>query len=127
MLAHFFYNVYHSPVTDRFYLGEFEQVVLLAVAHLDGDGYGMTVRREIERRTGREISIGAVYATLDRLERKGFVRSREGEPTPERGGRARRHFALERAGVQALRRTQRMLEQMWQDVELGAPRPGASS
>lgn len=113
-------------MTDRFFLGEFEQVVLLAVAHLGGEGYGMTVRREIERRTGREVSIGAVYATLDRLERKGFVRSREGDPTPERGGRARRHFALERAGAQALTRTQRMLEQMWADVELGTPR-GARS
>ncbi|HKG95712.1 MAG TPA: helix-turn-helix transcriptional regulator [Gemmatimonadaceae bacterium] len=114
-------------MTDRFYLGEFEQVVLLAVARLAGDGYGMTVRREIERRTGRAVSIGAVYATLDRLERKGLVSSREGESTPERGGRARRHFVLERAGAQALRRTQRMLEQMWADVELGAPRKAGTS
>ena len=113
-------------MTDRFYLGEFEQVVLLAVAHLGGDGYGVTIRSEIERRGGRDVSIGAVYATLDRLERKGLISSREGEPTAERGGRARRHFALERAGVQALRRTQRMLAAMWADVELGTPRPGTS-
>ena len=111
---------------DRPFLGEFEQVVLLAVARLEGDGYGMTVRREIERRTGRDVSIGAVYATLDRLERKGFVTSRTGDPTPERGGRARRHFELTRSGVRALRDTRRMLVALWKDLEL-RPRPRASS
>jgi PadR family transcriptional regulator PadR len=110
---------------DRAFLGEFEQVVLLAVARLAGEGYGTTIRREIERRTGRDVSVGALYATLDRLERKGYVASRTGEPTPERGGRARRHFDLTDAGVRALRDTRRMLVALWKDVEL-RPRPRPS-
>ena len=67
-------------------LGEFEQSVMLAIAHLRDDAYGVTVRREIEARTDRNVVIGAVYTALDRLERKGYVRSRMSDPTPERGG-----------------------------------------
>ncbi|HJU64399.1 MAG TPA: PadR family transcriptional regulator, partial [Gemmatimonadaceae bacterium] len=92
---------------------------------LQGEGYGMSIRREIERRTGRAVSIGAVYATLDRLENKGYVSSRTGEPTAERGGRAKRLFAMQPAGVRALRHARRILTAMWKDLELGA-RPGAS-
>jgi PadR family transcriptional regulator PadR len=84
-------------------LGEFEQLVLIAVVRLDDDAYGATIRREIEERTDRKLSISAVYTTLDRLERKGFVRSRIGEPTSQRGGRRRKHFALQPAGARALR------------------------
>ena len=84
------------------FLGSLEQIVMLAVMRLGADAYGMTVRREIEARTGREISIGAVYATLERLEAKGYVSSFTGEPTAERGGRAKRHFEIEAAGHQAL-------------------------
>jgi PadR family transcriptional regulator, regulatory protein PadR len=84
-------------------LGEFEQLVLLALLHLGTDAYGATVRREIEARTGREVAISAVYTTLERLETKGYVRSRLGEPTPERGGRRRRHFELLPAGARALK------------------------
>ena len=84
-------------------LGEFEQLVLLALVHLGPDAYGATVRREIEARTGREVAISAVYTTLDRLEGKGFVHSRVGEPTAERGGRRRRHFELQPAGARALK------------------------
>lgn len=98
--------------------GVFEQVVLLAVARLGDEGYGVTVRREIERRTGRDVSIGAVYATLRRLESKGWVASWTGEPRPERGGRARRHFRLEPAGARALERARRMLDRMWEGVAL---------
>lgn len=99
-------------------LGEFEQVVLLAVARLGTDGYGVSVRREIERRTGRSVSVGAVYATLDRLEEKGLVRSWEGEAKPVRGGRARRHFALEASGARALRATRTMFDALWDGLEL---------
>src|SRR5262245_857746 len=84
-------------------LGEFEQLVLLALLRLGRDAYGATVRREIESRAGREVAISAVYTTLERLERKGYVRSRIGEPTAERGGRRRRHFELRPAGAHALR------------------------
>jgi DNA-binding PadR family transcriptional regulator len=84
-------------------LGEFEQLILLALVRLGPDAYGATVRREIEARAGREVSISAVYTTLERLEQKGLVRSRIGEPTAERGGRRRRHFALLPLGARSLR------------------------
>ena len=75
-------------------LGEFEQMVLLALVRLGPEAYGATVRREIETRARRRLSISAVYTTLERLEQKGYVRSRIGEPTAERGGRRRKHFEL---------------------------------
>lgn len=83
--------------------GEFEQLVLLALLRLGTDAYGASVRREIEARAGRTIAISAVYTTLHRLEQKGFVRSRMGEPTPERGGRRRRHFELLPLGLRAVK------------------------
>jgi DNA-binding PadR family transcriptional regulator len=94
------------------FLGEFEQLVLLALVRLGDGAYGMTVRREIDERTGRDASIGAVYATLDRLEAKGLVRSSLGEPTPERGGRAKRCFTISAEGLRALRRSQQALGRM---------------
>jgi PadR family transcriptional regulator PadR len=105
-------------MTKRKFLGEFEQVVLLAVAQMDGEGYGTALRREIEDRSGRNVSIGAIYATLERLETKGFVSSREGESTAERGGRSRRHFELSTVGRDALRRSREMLDSMWDGVDL---------
>jgi DNA-binding PadR family transcriptional regulator len=98
-------------------LGEFEQSVLLAIAHLKADGYGVTIRREIERRTGRDVVVGAVYTALDRLERKGYVRSRMSEPTPERGGRSKRHVALTAAGVDALERSRELFLNMWKGLK----------
>lgn len=99
------------------FLGEFEQIVLLAVLRQAGEGYGMSIRREIERLTGRGVSIGAIYSTLERLERKGFLSSREGDATPVRGGRARRHFELHPRGHHALLASREMLERMWEGVE----------
>jgi PadR family transcriptional regulator PadR len=84
-------------------LGEFEQIVLMAVLRLGEDAYGATVRREIETRTGRRLSISGVYTTLERLEEKAYVSSWIGEPTAERGGRRRKHFALLPPGKRALR------------------------
>ncbi len=84
-------------------LGEFEQLVLMALVRLGDDAYGATVRREIEARARREVAISAVYTTLDRLEQKGLVRSWIGEPTAQRGGRRRKHFALLPAGARALK------------------------
>ena len=84
-------------------LGEFEQIVLMAVVRLGADAYGATIRRDIEARTGRRLSISAVYTTLERLEDKDCVRSSIGEPTAERGGRRRKYFALKPAGARALR------------------------
>jgi len=99
-------------------MGEFEQIVLLALLRLEEGAYGMAVREEIERRTGREVSYGAVYTTLDRLERKGFVAHALGEATPERGGRAKKFFRVLPAGRDALREAQRALTVMWEGVRL---------
>lgn len=84
-------------------LGDLEQLVLLAVMRLGEDAYAVSVRDEIRCRAGRPVSRGAVYVTLDRLERKGLLTSGMGEPTPERGGKAKRLFSLEPDGVAALR------------------------
>ncbi|UCC26039.1 MAG: helix-turn-helix transcriptional regulator [Gemmatimonadales bacterium] len=100
------------------FLGEFEQMVLLAVLHQDRTGYGMSIRQEIEARTGRDPSIGSVYATLDRLEEKGLVHSHQGASLPERGGRARRHFALTPEGAAALRAVRRMMDRMWAGADM---------
>jgi PadR family transcriptional regulator PadR len=93
-------------------LGALEHIVLLAVMRLNSEAYGMTVRREIEGATGRDISIGAVYATLVRLESKGFVKSYAGEPTAERGGRAKRYFSMTADGKGALRSTHEIILKM---------------
>jgi PadR family transcriptional regulator len=98
-------------------VGEFEMLVLLALLRLDNDAYGVQVRTEIERRTGREVSYGAVYTALDRLERKRFVSHRHGESLPERGGRARKYFRVEAPGRRALRATGRALSVMWEGVK----------
>jgi DNA-binding PadR family transcriptional regulator len=98
-------------------LGEFEQLVLMAIVRLEDDAYGATVRREIEARTGRRLAISAVYTTLERLEGKGVVRSWVGEPTAERGGRRRKYFALQPAGARALREAYRAYTEMAAGLE----------
>ena len=97
-------------------MGDFETLVLLAILRLGNRAYGMEVREEIERRTRREVSYGAVYTALDRLERKGFVTFELGEPTAERGGKARKYFRVERTGSEALRETRKALGVMWEGV-----------
>src|SRR5216684_1099147 len=98
-------------------LGSLEHIILLALVRLDGNAHGMIVRREIEERTGRNVSIGAVYATLERLEAKGYVASFAGEPTPERGGRAKRFFRIQAGGRDALRRSQQAISKMMEGLE----------
>ena len=98
-------------------LGEFEQLVLLAVAHLGDDAYGIPIVDEIERRTGRSTARAAVYVTLRRLEDKGLVSSWMSDPTPERGGKARRYVKLEPSGVAALREARRLAERMWHGLD----------
>jgi DNA-binding PadR family transcriptional regulator len=107
-------------------LGEFEQSVLLAIAHLGEAAYGVTIRREIEDRTRRSVAVGALYTALDRLERKGYVSSFHSDPTPERGGRSKRHFKMRAAGATALRRSRELLNRMWAGVDenLGVTRRG---
>ncbi len=99
-------------------LGVFEQLILIALLHLKESAYGVTVRREVEERTGRSVSIGAVYATLERLEKKGYVSSFQGEPTPERGGRAKRYFRIERTGTVALRQSLQTVRNMSKGLRL---------
>ena len=94
-------------------LGSFEEQVMLAVLRTRAEAYGMAVRREIESVTGREVAIGAVYATLDRLEAKGLVASRRGQATG-----ARRLFEVTRAGATALAETRGMRERLWRGIEL---------
>ena len=94
------------------YLGDFEHLVLLAILRLGDRAYGMLVRQQIEERTGRDVAIGAVYATLERLEQKGYISSTLADPTPERGGRAKRFFRVEAEGLAALRASEEALDRM---------------
>ena len=98
------------------YLGEFELMVLLALMRLDDEAYGVPISREIEQRSGREVALGSVYAALERLEEKGLVASRLGDPTAERGGRAKRYFRVTEAGLRDVRQTQRALVSLWKGL-----------
>ncbi len=100
------------------HLGEFEEVVLLALATCEKAPYGIEIYDEIERVTGRESSITAVYMTLSRLEQKGYVSSQKGEPTAQRGGRAKRFYQLEPTGAEALRRNRQTFEKLWRGARL---------
>lgn len=99
------------------YLGEFEQIVLLAILRLQEDAYAIPIRGEIEAKTGRTVARGALYTALDRLEDKRCLRSRMSAPLPERGGRSRRYFTVTPAGVAALRASRRALQQLWQGLD----------
>lgn len=98
----------------RTYLGEFEEVVLLMVAILNGDAYGVTVSQEIEQHTGRVVTFGTVHNTLIRLEEKGFVTSDLGGATAERGGRRKRLFTVTALGSRALQDIQQLRSQLWE-------------
>ena len=98
-------------------LGDFEQLVLLGVLRLSDGAYGAAIRQEIHARSGRDVSINAVYTTLDRLERKGLLRSWVGDPTPQRGGRRRKFYALRPAGITALQHAYRSLAAMASGLE----------
>jgi DNA-binding PadR family transcriptional regulator len=95
------------------YLGEFELLVMLTVIRLGDGAYGVPISREIEQRTGRDVAFGTVYATLKRLQEKGLVRSDLGDPTPERGGRAKRYFQINSTGLRTVRRTKQNLIGLW--------------
>ena len=89
----------------RYLLGEFEKAILLALIRLNDNAYGVSIRQELSTRLEREVAVGAVYTALERLEKKGYVSSWMGDPTPERGGRSKRFFKIEAAGSDALQRT----------------------
>ncbi len=102
------------------YLGEFEHLVLLAVLRLGEDAYAVPVRSEIEDRGRRQVARGALYTTLDRLEQKGLLRSRLGEPLAERGGRARRYYSVTPRGLASLRAARESIESLSAGLTLEA-------
>jgi DNA-binding PadR family transcriptional regulator len=99
------------------YLGELEQIVLLAVLRLGDGAYAVPILEQIEQQTGRQVARGALYTALDRLETKGCLRSRIGEPLPERGGRARRYFTVTPAAVRSLKASRIALMRLWRGLE----------
>jgi len=103
-------------MTDRSFLGEFELMILLAILHLGDQAYGVPIARELERHRGREVSVGSVYAALERLETKGLIASSLGDPTPERGGKAKRYFRVNREGIRQVNETRRVLTSLWKQV-----------
>jgi len=102
----------------RNYLGEMELLVLLALMRLGDKAYGVPISQELLNLAGREVALGSVYAALDRLQEKGFVTSALGDPTPERGGRAKRYFRVTPAGLRALRMTRTALTNLWSGIPL---------
>lgn len=119
MLLRAFVLLCRNDMGKGSFLGEFEQLVLLAVLRLGKQAYGLSVRREIQERAGREVAIGAVYATLERLEEKGMVVSSMTEAMAERGGRAKRCFQVTGLGNEALRQSLRTVQQMSEGLRLG--------
>ena len=100
----------------RAYLSELELMVLLALVRLNDEAYGVPIATEIESHTGRELALGSVYAALDRLEARGIVRSRLGDPTAARGGRAKRYFQITGAGMRELKAAQQALVSLWSGI-----------
>ena len=104
-------------------LGDLEQVVLLSALRLGETGYGVSIRDEIHKATQRDLTLGTIHKTLMRLEQKGFVESRLGEATPQRGGRAKRHYQVTPEGLKALRTSLRALRRMAEGLSVGLERP----
>jgi len=97
-------------------LSNFELMAMLVLIRLEDEAYGVPISQEIAKQTGRDVPVGSVYATLERLEEKGLVKSEVGEPTPERGGRAKRYFAVTGKGLRVIRETQRTLIRLWKGL-----------
>ena len=102
----------------RTFLGEFEQIVMLALARVGEGAYAVSIHDEIQRTTGKSVSIPAVYVTLSRLEKKGLVVSQMGDSSPRPGGRAKRHFELSSEGKAALAKSRQLLDRLWDGLEL---------
>jgi DNA-binding PadR family transcriptional regulator len=100
------------------HLGEFEQLVLLAILRLGDNAYGVTIRAELSQRAGRDVAPGALYTALERLETKGLIRSRMSDPTPQRGGRAKRQVRVTAAGMKALTRSMQAYERLLEGLDL---------
>jgi DNA-binding PadR family transcriptional regulator len=113
-LSYFFAII--DIMNKRGYLGEFELMLLLAVIHLGDEAYGVPISRELERHRGKNVSLGSVYAAMERLEGKGLVVSSMGDPTPERGGKAKRYFRITKEGLRQVHDTRRVLTSLWQTI-----------
>ncbi len=100
------------------FLGEFEELVLLTIANLDQQAYGLSILRDINERARRNLSIGALHSTLTRLEEKGFVTSYLGEPTNERGGRRKRYFQLTSSAISALNDMKSLRDDLWANAKV---------
>ena len=105
-------------MTNREGLNEVDQLVMLALVRLDSSGYGVTIKAEIENRSGRSVSMAAVYSSLDRLERRGYAESWLSDPTSERGGRAKKHFKITAAGATQLRDARGTMAKMWEGLDM---------
>jgi DNA-binding PadR family transcriptional regulator len=105
-------------MTSRDGLNEVDQLVLLALVRLGSGAYGVTIRTEIESRSGKSVSMAAVYSALDRLERRGLAESWLSDPKPERGGRAKKHFKIKAAGAAELRAARGVIAKMWEGLEM---------
>lgn len=112
-------------MSERSYLGELELMLLLAVVHLGEEAYGVTISRELEKYRKRDVAVGSVYAALERLETKGLVTSILGDPTPERGGKAKRFFRITKEGMRQVHEMRRVLTRLWQtmpDMKMDVPK-----
>jgi PadR family transcriptional regulator PadR len=115
-LRNIYFFAYIEEMREHNYLGEFELMLLLTLIHLGDDAYGVPLSRELALRRGRDVSVGSVYAALDRLELKGLVASNLGDSTPERGGRAKRYFRVTRQGLRSVHETRKVLTKLWKSL-----------
>jgi DNA-binding PadR family transcriptional regulator len=106
----------NEQMKDQGFLGELEMMILLAILRLENETYGVPLARELSAVRGRDVSLGSVYASVDRLEIKGLVKSKLGESTPERGGRAKRYFSVTPEGLRTVQATRRMLTGLWKSL-----------
>jgi DNA-binding PadR family transcriptional regulator len=104
-------------VGAKSFIGEFEQMILLAILHLKDEAYGLAIRKELEARVGRKVTHGASYVTLDRMVKKGLLESDLRDPDRGRGGRAKRYFKVTKAGLEALRESRAALQTLWRGLE----------
>jgi PadR family transcriptional regulator, regulatory protein PadR len=112
---HDFFSIIELMDTQS-YLGEFELMLLLSVIHLGEGAYGVPIARKLEQHRGRVVSVGSVYAALERLETKGLITSSLGDPTPERGGKAKRYFRITKEGLRQVHETRRVLTRLWRTI-----------
>lgn len=119
-LCKFYFFAIIEDMGEHNYLGEFELMILLTIIRLGDNAYGVPLSRELAIRRGRDVSVGSVYAALDRLEIKGLITSSLGESTPERGGRAKRYFRVTEQGLCSVHATRRVLSELWKSL----PSPG---